>query len=162
MAAAVGEECVEVGTTVPKKPRPANREPFYPEILNRAGQEMEILAWSGAFSPGKYKSYHCKSSQVRVDPTIYSPEAKAKLERGIAWEIIQLQPFPERDPRTKSWEYVARHRFIMQLPESENAFHLILMAIREHFPRRAEIRTQVRFIDPITRATLRVVPKYIE
>jgi len=133
-----------------------------PEVPNRPGHQLEVLAWRGEFSPESYRSYYCTSSQIRVDPAIYPADVKAKLERGVAWEIILTRPSPERDPRTKSWEQVARHRVIMQLPESFNAWHLIMGAIREHFPRRAEIRTQVRYIDPATGATLRLVPEHIE
>lgn len=79
-----------------------------PVILNTPGVVLSILARTGRTSRGTIRTYLCKSSRVRVDPMVYSPEQRAKLEADVLWEITQDSPAPALDEF--GWSLVPRIR----------------------------------------------------
>jgi hypothetical protein len=114
-------------------------------IPNRPGQEFEIIAWTENRKKNLGKSYHCRSQKIRVDRTIYSPEEKAKLEKGIGWEIIQTMPPPLPENFRTEWHLVRRARFAMYgFPETDDVWPAILRIILRDFPRGSHPLTLVR------------------
>jgi hypothetical protein len=68
-----------------------------PVILNTPGVVLSILARTGRTSRGTIRTYLCKSSRERVDPMVYSPAQREKLEAAVLWEISLNWPSPALD-----------------------------------------------------------------
>jgi hypothetical protein len=118
-----------------------------PLIPNQPDLTVEVIAWAGEFHPGTHKRYYCRSFRIRVDRHIYSPDVKAKLEDGTAWEILDTSQAALPEKGKGSWEIVRRARFSVHFPKSENVWPLICRVIREDFPRRSKMVAEARIIE---------------
>jgi hypothetical protein len=118
-----------------------------PHIPNRPDLGVEVVAWAGEFDPKTLRRYYCRSHRIRVDPQIYSPEVKAKLEDGTGWEILDSsRPNLPEKPKS-SWEIVRRARFHVHFPEADDLWPLIRGVIREDFSRRSKVHAEARLIE---------------